>query len=36
MPEGVAEGIVKGIYKLKPAPAGEATVQLFGSRSDPE
>ena len=30
MPEGVAEGIVKGIYKLKAAD-GEATVQLFGS-----
>ena len=30
MPEGVAEGIVKGMYKLKPA-AGEVTVQLFGS-----
>ena len=31
MPEGCAEGIVKGIYKLKPAISGEATVQLFGS-----
>jgi pyruvate dehydrogenase E1 component len=30
MPEGVAEGIIKGLYKLKPAE-GEATVQLFGS-----
>ncbi len=30
MPEGAAEGIVKGIYKLKAA-AGEAQVQLFGS-----
>jgi pyruvate dehydrogenase E1 component len=30
MPEGSAEGILRGIYKLKPA-AGEATVQLFGS-----
>jgi pyruvate dehydrogenase E1 component len=30
MPEGVAEGIVKGLYKYKPA-AGAATVQLFGS-----
>ena len=30
MPEGVAEGIVKGMYKLKAAE-GEATVQLFGS-----
>jgi pyruvate dehydrogenase E1 component len=30
MPEGSAEGILRGIYKLKPA-AEEATVQLFGS-----
>ncbi len=30
MPEGAAEGILRGIYKLKPA-AAEATVQLFGS-----
>jgi pyruvate dehydrogenase E1 component len=30
MPEGAAEGIVKGIYKLKPA-AAKASVQLFGS-----
>ena len=30
MPEGVAEGIVKGMYKLKAAE-GEATMQLFGS-----
>jgi pyruvate dehydrogenase E1 component len=30
MPEGSAEGILRGIYKLKPA-AAEATVQLFGS-----
>jgi pyruvate dehydrogenase E1 component len=30
MPEGVAEGIVRGLYKLKPA-AAEATFQLFGS-----
>ena len=30
MPEGVAEGIVRGLYKLKPG-AAEATVQLFGS-----
>jgi pyruvate dehydrogenase E1 component len=30
MPEGVTEGILRGIYKVKPA-AGEATVQLFGS-----
>jgi len=30
MPEGSAEGILRGLYKLKPA-AGEATAQLFGS-----
>jgi pyruvate dehydrogenase E1 component len=30
MPEGVAEGIVKGMYKYKAAE-GAATVQLFGS-----
>jgi pyruvate dehydrogenase E1 component len=31
MPEGVAEGILRGIYKVKPASKGEATAQLFGS-----
>ncbi len=31
MPEGAAEGIVKGMYKLKAAPKGAATLQLFGS-----
>jgi pyruvate dehydrogenase E1 component len=30
MPEGVREGIIKGIYKLK-AGAGKAKAQLFGS-----
>jgi pyruvate dehydrogenase E1 component len=30
MPEGVEEGILRGMYKLKAA-AAEATVQLFGS-----
>jgi len=30
MPDGVEEGILRGIYKLKPA-TGEASVQLFGS-----
>jgi pyruvate dehydrogenase E1 component len=30
MPVGVTEGIVKGIYKLKPAE-GEAVAHLFGS-----
>jgi pyruvate dehydrogenase E1 component len=31
MPEGVQEGIVRGIYKLKAAPKGKAMAQLFGS-----
>ena len=31
MPEGSAEGILRGIYKLKPAEGGAATAQLFGS-----
>ncbi|HTV06396.1 MAG TPA: pyruvate dehydrogenase (acetyl-transferring), homodimeric type [Acidobacteriaceae bacterium] len=31
MPAGVQEGIVRGIYKLKAASKGKATVQLFGS-----
>jgi pyruvate dehydrogenase E1 component len=31
MPEGSREGIVRGIYKLKDAPGGEAVAQLFGS-----
>jgi pyruvate dehydrogenase E1 component len=33
MPEGagVQEGIVRGLYKLKPAAKGKATAQLFGS-----
>jgi len=30
MPEGAAEGILRGMYKLKPAK-GEAVAQLFGS-----
>ena len=30
MPEGVADGIIKGMYKFKAAE-GAATVQLFGS-----
>jgi pyruvate dehydrogenase E1 component len=30
MPDGSAEGILRGVYKLKPA-AEEATAQLFGS-----
>ncbi len=31
MPEGVAEGVLKGIYKYRAAQGGKATVQLFGS-----
>jgi pyruvate dehydrogenase E1 component len=31
MPEGAAEGILKGIYKFRAASNGEASVQLFGS-----
>ena len=31
MPEGVAEGILRGLYKFKTATGGAATVQLFGS-----
>ena len=33
MPKGSREGILKGMYKLKPAPAGNAKLraQLFGS-----
>jgi pyruvate dehydrogenase E1 component len=31
MPEGVAEGILRGMYKFKAAPKGEAVAQLFGS-----
>ena len=31
MPEGAAEGILRGLYKLKPAAAGAAVAQLFGS-----
>jgi pyruvate dehydrogenase E1 component len=31
MPEGAAEGIVRGIYRFSAAPGGKATVQLFGS-----
>jgi pyruvate dehydrogenase E1 component len=31
MPEGVQEGIVRGIYKFRGAPKGKAAVQLFGS-----
>jgi pyruvate dehydrogenase E1 component len=31
MPEGVTEGILKGIYKFKSAENGKAALQLFGS-----
>jgi pyruvate dehydrogenase E1 component len=31
MPEGAREGILKGIYRFKPAAEGEAAAQLFGS-----
>src|SRR5579863_858507 len=31
MPEGVREGILKGIYRFRAAAAGKAIVQLFGS-----
>jgi len=31
MPEGVREGIVRGIYRFRAATGGKAVVQLFGS-----
>jgi pyruvate dehydrogenase E1 component len=31
MPAGVEEGILRGIYKVRPAAKGNAAVQLFGS-----
>ncbi|HUS05076.1 MAG TPA: pyruvate dehydrogenase (acetyl-transferring), homodimeric type, partial [Bryobacteraceae bacterium] len=31
MPEGSAAGILKGIYKYRPAQGGKASLQLFGS-----
>jgi pyruvate dehydrogenase E1 component len=31
MPEGVAEGILRGIYRFQPAAGGNAQVHLFGS-----
>ncbi len=31
MPEGVTDGILKGIYRFKAAAEGQAKVQLFGS-----
>jgi pyruvate dehydrogenase E1 component len=31
MPEGVQEGIVRGMYRFQAAPKGKAVAQLFGS-----
>lgn len=31
MPEGAEEGILRGLYKFRPAAKGEAVAQLFGS-----
>jgi pyruvate dehydrogenase E1 component len=31
IPPGCEEGILRGIYKYKPAPSGHPTVHLFGS-----
>jgi pyruvate dehydrogenase E1 component len=31
MPEGAREGILRGIYRLRPAAGGKAVAQLFGS-----
>jgi pyruvate dehydrogenase E1 component len=31
MPEGVSEGILRGIYRLRPAAGGKPVAQLFGS-----
>ncbi len=31
MPAGAEEGILRGIYKYRSSPQGQATVQLFGS-----
>jgi pyruvate dehydrogenase E1 component len=31
MPDGVSEGIIRGLYRLKKAEGGKAVVQLFGS-----
>ena len=31
MPEGVNEGILRGIYQYKPAESGKTQIQLFGS-----
>ena len=31
MPESVADGILRGLYRVAPAAKGDATVQIFGS-----
>ncbi len=31
MPEGVRDGILKGLYRFRPAPEGKAAAHLFGS-----
>jgi pyruvate dehydrogenase E1 component len=31
MPQGAGEGILRGIYRLRPATQGKAVAQLFGS-----
>jgi pyruvate dehydrogenase E1 component len=31
MPEGSQEGIIRGLYRFKPASGGQGVVQLFGS-----
>jgi pyruvate dehydrogenase E1 component len=31
--EGIREGILRGLYKYRPAPEGQAMAQLFGSGS---
>jgi pyruvate dehydrogenase E1 component len=33
LPEGSEEGIVRGLYKFAPSPAGAAAVQILGSGS---
>jgi pyruvate dehydrogenase E1 component len=31
LPKGMEDGILRGLYKLKPAASGKSVVQLFGS-----
>src|SRR5579871_3296664 len=33
MPEGVAEGVLRGLYRYQNSPIGPAQIQLFGSGS---